>query len=358
MKIKYPKTVKFILLSSLVVALSVLSSFNGQDETLKLQPLQSAPVSPFKSSIFGVGIVEPSTNNISIGSSLSRIVEKILVHVGAKVQKGQILIELDNRDLIALLDKERIDLKKSHIELKKLESMPTHEDLTIAKLEMQTAELELSFAKKEAENVAGLERIKSVNLEDIERRHYELSKKITKFEESRTRYEKIKKGAKIEDIELAKLNIQENEALIEKTKSDIENSIIRAPIDGKVLQIKIQEGELMPLDTYKNPIMLIGDTDSLNLRVNINQYDAPYFNQKATAVAFLQGDANSKYNLEFVQIEPYLVSKTNLSSDVTEKVDTRVLQVIYRIKDPDKKIFVEEQLDVFIEANFPDVQNE
>ena len=42
------------------------------------------PLAPFHSYISGVGVVEASSDNISIGTPINRIVEKVLVKVGQK----------------------------------------------------------------------------------------------------------------------------------------------------------------------------------------------------------------------------------------------------------------------------------
>ena len=51
-----------------------------------------------------------------------------------------------------------------------------------------------------------------------------------------------------------------------------------------------------------------------------------------------------------MRFEPLVIPKKNLSGDATERVDTRVLQVVYRI-DPatDVSLFVGQQMDVFID---------
>ena len=64
-------------------------------------------------------------------------------------------------------------------------------------------------------------------------------------------------------------------------------------------------------------------------------------------------NARIEFPLEFVRLEPYLVNKQNFTNEITDKVDTRVLQVIYRIKKHDHPIFIGQQMDVFIEAEFP-----
>jgi HlyD family secretion protein len=59
----------------------------------------------------------------------------------------------------------------------------------------------------------------------------------------------------------------------------------------------------------------------------------------------------SEYQLRFVRVEPYVVPKKSLTGENTERVDTRVLQVIYAVENPDPPLYVGQQLDVFIQAS-------
>ncbi len=54
-----------------------------------------------------------------------------------------------------------------------------------------------------------------------------------------------------------------------------------------------------------------------------------------------------------MRIEPYVVPKKSLTGDSTERVDTRVLQVIFSFTRGDLPIFVGQQMDVFIDAPGP-----
>jgi hypothetical protein len=94
--------------------------------------------------------------------------------------------------------------------------------------------------------------------------------------------------------------------------------------------------------------MVLGNIDDLYLRVSINQLDISSFRPTGAAVAFLQGTGNVEYPLEFVRVEPFLVSKENLTNELSETVDTRVLHIIYRIKKDHAMLFVGQQMDVFI----------
>ena len=54
------------------------------------------------------------------------------------------------------------------------------------------------------------------------------------------------------------------------------------------------------------------------------------------------------YPLKFVRVEPYAVPKKSLTGDNTERVDTRVLEVIYSLDVKDRSIYVGQQMDVFV----------
>jgi hypothetical protein len=69
-----------------------------------------------------------------------------------------------------------------------------------------------------------------------------------------------------------------------------------------------------------------------------------------TAVAYVRGDTREKLALQFVRFEPYVLPKKSLTGDATERVDTRVLQAIYRITEDKAAVYVGQQMDVYVEA--------
>lgn len=75
----------------------------------------------------------------------------------------------------------------------------------------------------------------------------------------------------------------------------------------------------------------------------------------AEARATLKGQPKEWFPLKFVRVEPYVIPKKSLTGDNTERVDVRVLQVIYQIDTQGKRLFVGQQLDVFIDASPPSV---
>jgi len=70
----------------------------------------------------------------------------------------------------------------------------------------------------------------------------------------------------------------------------------------------------------------------------------------APARAFVRGNREINTAIQFVRTEPYIVPKRSLTGDTTERVDTRVLQILYGFERGDLPVYVGQQMDVFIEA--------
>ncbi|WP_195155573.1 HlyD family secretion protein [Candidatus Protochlamydia phocaeensis] len=309
------------------------------------------PTSPFKSYLSALGIVEPSSESIFIGTPVNRVVDKVYVQVGQKVKKGEILLRLEDSDLEADFNSRLVAYKIALARLKRLEGLPRPEDISAAEASLKESELGLEQARSQYERVQGLQDTRALSQEEIARRLFNYQQAEAKWLQAKANFDKIKAGTWKPDLEIAYLEAQQAKASIERVKADIERTIIRAPIDGTILQVKIHQGEFPPADTARSPIMVMGNIDEMHLKTSINQFEISNFRPDAQAVAFSQGDARIEYPLEFVRLEPYLTSKQNITNDILEKVDTRVLHVIYRFKKDAKNIFVGQQMDVYIDTS-------
>ena len=72
------------------------------------------------------------------------------------------------------------------------------------------------------------------------------------------------------------------------------------------------------------------------------------------AVATLKGRPNVRFPLKFVYVEPYVIPKQSLTGNNSERVDQRVLQVIYEL--PEERpidVYIGQQMDVYVRAVAP-----
>ena len=97
--------------------------------------------------------------------------------------------------------------------------------------------------------------------------------------------------------------------------------------------------------------MVLGNVEPLHVRVDIDEHEAWRVRPEAPAVAFVRGNRDLQTPVQFVRFEPYVVPKKSLTGDSTERVDTRVLQVLYRFNRGDLPVYVGQQMDVCIAAS-------
>jgi HlyD family secretion protein len=257
-----------------------------------------ANAEPFASEVVGTGVVEAGTGNIAVGTPVPGIVSAVNVRWGERVEKGAILFQLDDRDLRA--------------------------QLPAATARAQEAEVRL------------------------ERSRYEL-KLADKLHEQHMLSDEQYRGRRF-DIEADEAALATARAEVERIRIEIERRIVRSPVNGRVLQINVRPGEFADSGVLATPLMVVGDDERLRVRVDIDQNDAERVDPSAPAIAVVRGRPDLRTALQFESIEPYVAPKASLTGSPTERVDTRVLQVIYSFRRAELPVYVGQQLDVFIEA--------
>jgi len=275
-------------------------------------PPSPPPVSDFRETVAAVGLVEASTENIAIGTPLSGIVPKVFVGAGDAVRAGDPLFELDTRHLRAELDVRR-------------------QTLAVARSRARVADARLDDLRRQLSFAEQVKDKRAVSAEELSRRRSAVDTAVAELDEARAQ-------------------VAAAEAQVRAMAVEIERSTVRSPIDAEVLQVKLRVGEFAAAAPGESPLIVLGRSKPLHVRVDIDEHEGWRVRAGSAAVGRLRGNAELKTPLSFVRFEPFVVPKKSLTGDSTERVDTRVLQVIYKVERDDLPLFVGEQLDVFIDA--------
>ena len=137
-------------------------------------------------------------------------------------------------------------------------------------------------------------------------------------------------------------------ASLAENATEIERATVKSPIDATVLDVAIRAGEYAPAN--RESLMTIGDVSRLLVRADVDEESVPLVRQGARAKGVVRGFPDKPFDLEFVRIEPYVRPKRSLTGATNERVDTRVLQVIFRAGKADLPLYVGQQVDVFMEG--------
>jgi multidrug resistance efflux pump len=307
--------------------------------------------------VAGSGIVEAETENISIGSPLPGVVLEVYVpveKVGQIVKKGDPLFLVDDRAFKAQLKYQEANRAAAVAQLRKLELQPRPEEVPPSAAAVEVAEANQAIQGDTAERNRVLSSRKAIS--EQEYRQSILAEQMARRQtvQADANLKLLKAGAWEPDKAIARASVALAEAQIEQTKTDLERTLVRAPVDGKVLQVNVRPGEYVGTPPSQALVML-GSVARVHVRVDIDEHDIPrayrLFQTGIPAYSSPRGDPSQRIPLTFVRVEPYVVAKKSLTGDNTERVDTRVLQVIYRVNRDEPSLFVGMQVDVFLDAD-------
>jgi multidrug resistance efflux pump len=188
---------------------------------------------------------------------------------------------------------------------------------------------------------------RAIREEDLLRRRLALTASQARLEAARADLALLKAGTWKPDIDVARAEVAEAERQVARVEADIERLTVTAPLNGEILQCKVHAGEYAQAGPLTQPLILMGETSTLNVRADIDEEDAGRLQAGAAATGSPRGAAESKIPLRFVRVEPYIIPKKSLTGDSTERVDTRVLQVLFALE-PGAQIHTGQQLDIFV----------
>jgi HlyD family secretion protein len=311
-------------------------------------PIQPA-ANPFPNSVAGAGIVEPETENISIGAPLPGIVVEVFVKVGDRVKAGTPLFRIDDRELKAELKIREAMQADATAALERLEAMPRPEELPAAEAKVREAKADWDNWEQQWARGEKLVTDKTMSLEEFQDRKQSAIQARERYNKAVADYNLLKAGTWEPEIHVAKTAVEREKAQVQQAQTELDRLTVKALVDGEVLQVNVRPGEFVGAPPEK-ALIVLGSTKQLHIRVDIDEYDIPRFMPNAPAKAVLKGQSKDFFPLRFVRIEPYVIPKKSLTGDNTERVDTRVLQVIYAVEGDEKRLFVGQQVDVFIDA--------
>jgi multidrug resistance efflux pump len=355
-KIVFENAYKYVvpLVAVIGFTFAVFKVLSAQQQPEPKPPYNAPAAAPYAKVVAGSGITEARTENIAIGAAMPGLVDKVFVKVGDSVAPGDPLFKIEDRAQTADLKVRQAMLKAMQAQLHKLDNMPRKEEVEPSEQKVAEAEARVAEALDAFQRAERLVGKSAISDEEFIRSRQQYSMADKQLKQAQAQHKLLLAGAWSEDKSIAQANIDEAAAQVDKIQTELDRLLVSAPntMDVerfKVLQVNVRPGEYVGAPAGQ-ALIVLGDIDHLHVRVDIDEYDIPRFDPTAKAEAQLRGDPKIKFPLKFVRIEPYVIPKKSLTGDNTERVDTRVLQVIYALDKQDQPIYVGQQMDVFIES--------
>lgn len=300
-----------VLLAIAGIAVMVAIVASGERFYPLAAPVADPPRKPFAHVVSASGLVEASTANVAVGTPMSGVVARVFVAVGQRVETGTPLFALDGGQADA-----EIAARAATVEVARTR---------IAELRALERE-----AKEQLSRVLDLPDVRAVAREEVDRR-----KNAVVVVEAR--------------IQAAEAQWAQARAELAVAQTQRSRMTVRAPLSGEVLQVNIRSGEFAAAGSPQ-PLLVMGDTRTLHIRVDVDENDAWRIAPGATARAYVRGSNGVSTPARFVRFEPLVIPKRSLNGQSFERVDTRVLQVLFAFPRDSLPVYVGQQVDIMIEA--------
>ena len=330
-----------------------------------LPPAFQPASNPFERGVYAEGIIESYQSNganINIYPEVAGRIVKIFVAEGDSVRQGTPLILMDDSVQRGTTEQQKFQAQAALALLEELKAQPRKEVLEVSVAQVESAKASLKTAQDELDKQRMSYELdpKSVSKDTLDNAINAVKVAKANLDVAQRNYELTKAGAWIYDI-----RNQENQ-YIALTQAFMSSSAllgkytIKAPADGVVLSINCATGSYISsqgtYDTYTqgfDPILVMGRSEEhLDVRCYIDEILVPRLPpvSQLKAQMFVRG-TNISIPLEYLRVEPYVTPKIELSDQRTERVDVRVLPVIFKFKKPaDVNIYPGMLVDVYIGA--------
>ena len=288
---------RIIFILSVIGVLAGLTAAYFFSIQRKAQPPVFKPVSsPYDSAIYANGIIESNQQsgaNINIYPEVSGPITKVLVSEGEKVSAGTLLFAIDD------------SVQRAAVEL---------------------AEANLKIAQDQ-------------------------------YDKRRASYDIDPKSISRDVLDTAKDTVRQAAAALQAANALLKKYSVKASVNGVVLAVNATVGSYVSSQGNYNsytqgfdPLVVMGmPQDYLAVRcyvdeILISRLPSPWHIRAQMSIR----GTDIKVPLEYVRVQPYVSPKIELSNERQERVDLRVLPVIFRFEKKDIPAYPGQLVDVYI----------
>ncbi|MFW3441681.1 HlyD family efflux transporter periplasmic adaptor subunit [Aliarcobacter butzleri] len=208
------------------------------------------------------------TRTVNVGFRFLGKIENITKDEGEIVKKDEFLVKLDTTSLEKSLEELNEKIFASKLELSKLQTGYRQEEILEAKAAMEEAIENLNKTKDTYNRQANLFKTKSTSEENFTISQLNYKQALATLDKAKALYELRKNGYRDEDIKIQESNLKSLEIQAEKLKIDLNDSVIKAPVDGVILT---RFKEIGAITNAGESILEIAKTDEFWVRAYIDE---------------------------------------------------------------------------------------
>jgi len=292
------------------------------------------------------GRVEAVSEEVRVSSELGGRLKSVNVEEGDRVQRGQVLAEIQNDDYRARVQEAEAELAQREAELRRTINGARAQERGEAEASMQAAEAVLNNAKSEAERRRGLADRNVISRDEADR--YERAYQVARAQhaEAAQHFSLIDADAREEDRAHAEAAVATAQAQLAEARAYLEKSYIRAPITGVILRKLRRTGESVSTQ-FDSPVVTMADDSVLRVRLDVDESDVSKLQAGERAYVTAEAYGDHKFWGSVIRVGRILGKKNIRTDEPSEHVDTKILETLVEL-DPGQRLPLGLRVDCFV----------
>jgi HlyD family secretion protein len=219
-----------------------------------------------------------AAHKIELASKVLGRVSWVGVEMGDKIQGGQVLVRLEDDEYAARVAQEQGLLDNAKAMLAQLQAGSRAEEIASEKAKLDQMQAQLNNAQLHLQRLKQLSATVSVSRQEIDDAAELVAEKAAQVDWQQQQYALSKIGPRKEQIDAQAATVRELEGGLALAKIDLDDTVIRAPMNATVLQRNVEVGEFVTTGFVgdhgaKGYVLSIADLQDLRVELDISQND-------------------------------------------------------------------------------------
>ncbi len=304
------------------VAAAAWFVFGRSTSTAAAEPERAQPAQ-----LVAPGHVEPVRDASKLAFEAPGRIAAIEVDEGALVHAGDVLARLDDRIAKARVAGAEAAVGQARARLQLAQRGPRHEDVDAARADAEAAAAEAAHRGTERARSEHLGEVGAVATTLVDADATAARVAVAQAAAATARYQSLAKGTRGEQIAEAAAALAAAQADLEGARVALDQTVLRAPVDGVIVRRTAEVGELVTL-TAPQVIVTLADLAHLEIRAEVDEAEVAQVAPGQVAYATAEAFGEKKFPLHVTRITHELGRRNVRDDDPRAHVDTRVLEVI------------------------------
>ena len=219
-----------------------------------------------------------AAHKIQLASKSIGRVAWVGVEMGDKVEKGQVLVRLEDDEYRARVAQQQGLVDNAKALLAELEAGSRPQEIATAQARVDQAKAELAIAEISLDRLKGLESTRAVSRQQIDDAMSLVESRKAQLETQRQQLELAKLGPRKEQIDAQRATIRQLEGALTLATIDLDNTVIKSPIAATILSRNVEVGEFVTTGFVgdrgaKGFVVSLADLNDLRVELDVSQND-------------------------------------------------------------------------------------